>query len=63
MTAFGKSENNIFGNFCAIILKPKNEELADEADRKQCAANLIIHCKDEKVLPNDDDDDKKLSTA
>ena len=36
------------------MLTAKNEELAEAADRKRCAANLIIHGKDEEVPPNDD---------
>ena len=52
--AVGKSGDNISGNFRAIILTAKNEELAEEADRKRRAANLIIHGKDEEVGPNDD---------
>ena len=36
------------------MLTAKNEELAEEADRKRRAANLIIHGKDEEVWSNDD---------
>ena len=50
----GKSGNNISGNFRAMMLTAKNEELAEEADQKRRAANLIIHGKDEEALPNDD---------
>ena len=35
-------------------LAAKNEKLTEEADQKRCAANLIIHGKDEEVGPNDD---------
>ena len=35
-------------------LRQKNEELAEETDRKRRAANLIIHGKDEEAPPNDD---------
>ena len=49
-----KSGNNISGNFRAIMLTAKNEELAEEADRKRRAANLIIHgINDDKKFIND----------
>ena len=52
--AVGKSGDNISGDFCAIILTAKNKELAEEADRKRCAANLIIHGKGKEAPPNED---------
>ena len=30
-------------NFCTIMKEAKNEELAEESDKKLCACNIILH--------------------
>ena len=52
--AVGRQETHMPTNdFRAIILASKNEELADESERKRRACNLVIHGKEE-LSTNDD---------
>ena len=40
-------------NFGAIMMATKNEELAEEAERKARSTNMVIHGKEE-LLPDED---------
>jgi len=49
----GKNQNSVISDFRTIMMANRNEELAEETEKKRRSTNLIIHGKDESAEGDD----------